>query len=82
MAQGAAEALHARGARLRADATVQRGGCRVESDVGSIDALIDSRWHRAAAALGHEVPWTPGTDSTRDVPTGDTSRADLEADQT
>lgn len=82
VAEGAAEALQARGARLRADATVQRGGCRVESDVGAIDALIDTRWQRAAAALGHEVPWTPGTDPTRDVPTGDTSGADLEADQT
>jgi flagellar assembly protein FliH len=57
VAEGAAEALQARGARLRADASVQRGGCRVESDVGSIDALIDSRWKRAAATLGHEAPW-------------------------
>lgn len=57
VAEGAAEALQARGARLRADASVPRGGCRVESDVGSIDALIDSRWRRASAALGHELPW-------------------------
>ncbi len=49
---GAAEVLSARGARLVADAAVQRGGCAVDSDAGSIDAGIERRWARAAAALG------------------------------
>ncbi len=59
VAQGAEEVLAARGARLVADAAVTRGGCVVESDIGIIDASIESRWRRAAAALGSEAPWTP-----------------------
>jgi flagellar assembly protein FliH len=62
VAEGAGEALKARGARLRADAAVQRGGCRVDSDLGSIDALIDSRWQRAVAALGQDVRWAEGAE--------------------
>lgn len=50
--QGAGEELERRGGRLVADASLSRGGCSVESDVGSIDARIENRWRRAAAALG------------------------------
>lgn len=57
VAQGAAEVLAARGARLLADAAITPGGCRVESDIGVIDAAIEARWRRAAAALGCELPW-------------------------
>ena len=57
VAEGAAEALQARGARLLADPALARGGCTVESDAGSIDAGIESRWNRAAATLGGEAPW-------------------------
>ncbi|MFT3664510.1 FliH/SctL family protein [Piscinibacter sp.] len=57
VAQGAAEIIEARGARLVADAAVARGGCVVESDIGIIDASIESRWRRAAAALGSEAAW-------------------------
>lgn len=52
VALGCAEVLTARGARLLGDATVARGGCQVESDIGVIDATIDARWRRAAASLG------------------------------
>ncbi len=55
VAAGAAEVLDARGARLVADPAVQRGGCAVDSDAGSIDAGIERRWARAAAALGSSV---------------------------
>lgn len=58
VAQGAAEILEARGARLVADAALTRGGCLVESDIGIIDASIESRWRRAAAALGSEAAWS------------------------
>jgi flagellar assembly protein FliH len=54
--RGAADALAARGARLVADAAVARGGCRVESDLGRIDATIESRWAQAAAAFGQDLP--------------------------
>jgi flagellar assembly protein FliH len=57
VAEGAAEVLKARGARLLADASMARGGCLVESDIGVIDASIDTRWRRAAAALGIDEPW-------------------------
>ena len=57
VAEGAAEALQARGARLMASAAVARGGCLIESDAGSIDARIAARWSQAAQALGHETHW-------------------------
>jgi len=47
-----AEALAARGARLIADPTLSRGGCRIDSDIGGVDATIEERWRRAAAAIG------------------------------
>src|SRR5262247_3980191 len=53
--QGAADAIASRGARLVADAAVERGGCRVLSDVGTIDARIEARWHHASAAIGAEL---------------------------
>jgi flagellar assembly protein FliH len=56
VAEGAAEALQARGARLHADAGVPRGGVMVESDVGAVDARIAQRWAQAAAALGSTLP--------------------------
>ena len=66
---GAAEALAARGARLVADAGIERGGCRVLSDVGTIDARISARWQHASASIGAELPWNttsgePATDGT------------------
>ena len=50
-----AEAIAARGARVVADPTIARGGCRIESDIGLVDATIDERWRRAVAALGSEL---------------------------
>ncbi len=58
VAQGATEALAERGARLVADATIARGGCLVESDIGVVDASVAARWRRAVALLGCEEPWT------------------------
>ena len=57
VAQGAADVLGARGARLIADAAVQRGGCLIESDLGRVDASIEARWRRAVAAVGSERAW-------------------------
>jgi flagellar assembly protein FliH len=54
---GAGEALAAREARLVADAEIERGGCRIESDLGRIDATLETRWRQAAALLGSERPW-------------------------
>jgi flagellar assembly protein FliH len=57
VALGAGDALAARGARLIADATLTRGGCTVESDIGAVDGTLQTRWERAAAALGCELGW-------------------------
>ncbi|MDZ7590699.1 MAG: flagellar assembly protein FliH [Rubrivivax sp.] len=56
VAEGAAEVLAARGARLQANPALERGGVLVQSDVGTIDARIASRWAQAAAALGSLEP--------------------------
>lgn len=60
---GAADALAARGANLLPDATLARGGCRIESDLGSIDARIETRWAQAAAVLGQALPLNDGADA-------------------
>jgi flagellar assembly protein FliH len=57
VAQGAADVLAARGARLLGDAGMARGGCLVESDIGVIDASLESRWRRAVALLGCDEGW-------------------------
>jgi flagellar assembly protein FliH len=57
VADGAAESLQARGARLLARPDIERGGVLVESDLGAIDARIATRWAQAAGALGTPQPW-------------------------
>jgi len=57
VAQGCQEALGARGARVVAQAAIPRGGCRIESDAGVIDARVATRWAQATAALGTGVAW-------------------------
>jgi flagellar assembly protein FliH len=61
VAAHSADAIAARGARLVADPQIARGGCRVESDIGLVDATIDERWRRAVAALGSDLPWSGGS---------------------
>ena len=79
VAQGAAEVLSARGARLLADPSMVRGGCAVESDIGVIDASVDARWRRAAASLGIDESWdgevAPNTDDGIDDASGNNARA-------
>ena len=67
VATGAADVLAARGARLLADASMTRGGCLVESDIGVIDASIETRWRRAAASLGCDEVWDGGADAAAGV---------------
>lgn len=57
VAQGCDEVLAARGARLVVQPGMARGGCRIESDAGVIDARIATRWAQATLALGAGVPW-------------------------
>ena len=58
VALGAAEVLAARGARLLSDASISRGGCQVDSDIGVVDATLEGRWRRASASLGCDGPWS------------------------
>lgn len=59
IAAGAEETLAARGARLIADTAVERGGVRIDSDVGRVDAAIARRWEQAAAGIAADVAWVP-----------------------
>jgi flagellar assembly protein FliH len=72
VAEGAEETLAARGARLQADPSLERGGVLVRSDVGTIDARIGTRWAQAAAALGPAQPslsqHTPPPDAAAEQP--------------
>jgi flagellar assembly protein FliH len=42
---------------LKEDQTISRGGCRVETAGGEVDATIESRWQRTTAALGLPQDW-------------------------
>ena len=57
VAGGCEDALLARGARLIAQPGIARGGCRVESDAGTVDARVAARWAQATHALGTGVAW-------------------------
>ncbi len=61
-----AEVLAARGARVVPDATLSRGSCFVESDIAVVDASVEARWDRAAAALGCRSPWNDGHEPHRE----------------
>ena len=66
VAQGCAEQLASRGAKLQSSTAVARGGVRLESEAGSIDACVSARWNQATQALGTGVAW-----SDADAPGGD-----------
>jgi flagellar assembly protein FliH len=68
IAEGAGELLAARGARLVADTAIARGGCVVESNIGLVDASIETRWRRAAASIGSDEPWRPAADASEPGP--------------
>jgi len=55
--RSALDALAARGARLVAQPSIERGGCLVDTDAGIIDARIESRWADATLALATQVAW-------------------------
>lgn len=73
VAQGAADVLEARGARLIPDASIARGGCRVDSDIASVDGSVAARWRRASAALGSDTEWTEAEPDA--LPDADTNEA-------
>jgi flagellar assembly protein FliH len=42
---------------LKEDASVARGGCRVITGAGEVDATLSSRWERITTALGEPLNW-------------------------
>jgi flagellar assembly protein FliH len=61
IAQGCAETLAARGARLVAEPSLERGGCLVETEAGGVDARIATRWAAVMQTMGSAEPWQAGT---------------------
>jgi len=55
--EGAGEEMKAREAQVLPDPDVPRGGCKVESDISSVDASLAARWQQAAAAMGQASLW-------------------------
>ncbi|MDE1181214.1 flagellar assembly protein FliH [Paraburkholderia sp.] len=51
------EELQARGWTVGTDPAIERGGCRAQAHSGEVDAGIDTRWERVAAALGKVSKW-------------------------
>ena len=54
---GAGEEMRARDAQVLPDADVPRGGCKIESDISSVDATLAARWSQAAAGMGQVSLW-------------------------
>ncbi len=79
--QGSAEMLAARSARVIADTSLMRGSCMLESDIGVMDASMETRWRRAVAAIGCDEPWTPQTPTNAVDPAHDESPTPHEAPQ-
>lgn len=63
---GAGDDLRARHVLLLADAALSRGGCVVETDMGEVDARVESRWQQAAGLFGLPLDW----DTPAPKPTG------------
>ena len=62
-----ADDLKSAGWRLRADAHITRGGCRVLASSGERDASLETRWERVAATLARNAsPTSPATPSDHD----------------
>ena len=61
-----ADDLQVAGWRIRTDLTITRGGCRVHAASGSLDATLETRWERVAAALGRNQEVAAATETPHD----------------
>jgi flagellar assembly protein FliH len=57
-----ADELKGVGWRIRVDAHIKRGGCRVLASGGERDATLETRWERVTASLARNPPAAPPTD--------------------
>ena len=55
--QGAGDEMRSRDAQVLPDADIPRGGCKIESDISSVDATLAARWSQAAAGMGQVSLW-------------------------
>jgi flagellar assembly protein FliH len=55
--QAIGEELDKGGWRVVQDATIARGGCKVDTATNQIDAQVSARWDRLTHALGKNVDW-------------------------
>lgn len=49
--------LQTAGWTVRADPTIERGGCKAQAASGEVDATVNTRWERVMASLGKDLPW-------------------------
>ena len=71
VAEGAADILQGREVQLLADPAVQPGGCVVDSDLGRVDAQIETRWAQAAAVFNVPLPWAADEAAAGAAPAGE-----------
>jgi len=43
--------------RVIEDPHMARGGCRIETAEGELDATVETRWKRIVSALGSDADW-------------------------
>lgn len=55
------------GCRFVPDASIARGGCRVETAQNEVDATLATRWRRALGALGVDADELPPIEAVHDV---------------
>ena len=55
--EGIGEELDKGGWRLVEDASVGRGGCKIDTASNQIDAQAATRWARLTQALGKDLDW-------------------------
>jgi flagellar assembly protein FliH len=74
-----------KGCRFVPDATIARGGCRVETTQCEVDATLATRWRRALGALGvdaEELPPIEGIDEDRGLRIADRADQGMPSDPT
>jgi flagellar assembly protein FliH len=52
-----AERIAQGGWKVLEDSGMERGGCRLDTPVGAVDATIEMRWQRVVAATGGDERW-------------------------
>lgn len=53
------DGARAGGWQIVADGAIARGGCKLATATGAVDATLASRWDRVLAALGQNDAWLP-----------------------